>query len=395
MTDLKGNLQFIGLGELLQLLGGNLSTGRINLISPHLDYPGNIYLIDGNPVNAEAGNFKGLEAINRLFGWIDADYEFIKESVNCERLIKKSRMEIILDALRMVDDGEIPILPEAKDKEKYDSDSDEDSNIPIIKGPLVDYIYVVDEEEFSAGKEIVNQEKFGNWFWVILEGKADVIRLMPDGKVPISRLSDGAFIGSIGSFMRKGSLQRSATVVAVTNVQLGVMDYDLLFKQYSELTPMFQVILASFDNRLRQITTNCAKALLHGLSAEEYRPDNLTPFEQKNDEDAAYQIQNGQAVVVRRINNGFIKLCELETNDVVGHIPFLNTCHEPHSATVYVSSDFEFKPIDLKSVRKEYNQMSQTFKNVIQHTTTSISVTTGRLFDTIKGGKGGYKEREV
>ncbi|MBS3758602.1 MAG: cyclic nucleotide-binding domain-containing protein [Desulfobacterales bacterium] len=383
---LKGSLKFIGLGELLQLLGGNVSTGRLTLTSPNTDHPGHIYLVDGNPVNAEAGNIKGLEALNRLFGWLDADYEFINEPVSCERVIKKSRMEIILDALRMVDDGEIEKVGAPANPQEGAVESDTASNMPIIKGPLVDYVYVVDEEEFTAGKEIVYQEKFGNWFWVILEGKADVIRLMPDGRVPISRLSDGAFIGSIGSFMRKGSVQRSATVVAVTDVQLGVMDYDLLFKEYSELTLTFQRILASLDNRLRQITTNCAKILLHGLPAN-YDLKDLKPFEQQNEEDAAYQIQNGRAVVVRRVNNGFLEVCQLEPNDVIGHIPFLNTCHEPHSATVYVSSDFEYGPIDLRSIRKEFDLMTQTFKNLIQHTTTSLSVTTGRVFDIVKGGQ--------
>ena len=379
---LKGSLKFIGLGELLQLLGGNASTGTLKLTTDRLAYPGRIYIIDGNPVNAEAGEYKGLNALNRLFGWLDAAYEFIDEPVTCQQVIKKSRMEIILDALRMIDDGEIETIGGAAEKTKAGAESDDDADLPVIKGPLVDYIYVVDEEEFSAGKEIVYQEKYGNWFWVVLQGKVEVIRLLPEGRVPINRLSDGAFIGSIGSFMRKGSLQRSATVVAVTDVQLGVMDYDLLFKEFSELSPVFQVILASLDNRLRQITTNCAKALLNGVQAEN-RGDDFAAFNHKNDEDAVYQIQNGQAIVVRHLNKGFIELCQLGPNDIIGHIPFLNTAHEPHSASLYVSSDFEYAPLDLKPVRKEFNRMSQTFKNLIEHTATSISVTTRRFFDTM------------
>ena len=383
---LKGSLKFIGLGELLQLLGGNASTGILKLTTDRLAHPGRIYIIDGNPVNAEAGEYNGLDALNRLFGWIDADYEFIDEPVTCERIIKKSRMEIILDALRMVDDGEIEIIGEGEEKTKAGAKSDEDSGLPVIKGPLVDYIYVVDEEEFPAGKEIVYQEKYGNWFWVVLQGKVEVIRLLPEGRVPINRLSDGAFIGSIGSFMRKGSLQRSATVVAVTEVQLGVMDYDLLFKEFSELSPVFQLILASLDNRLRQITTNSAKAILNGAQAKN-RGEDFQAFNYQNQDDAVYQIQNGQAVVVRHSNKSFIELCQLGPNDIIGHIPFLNTSHEPHSASLYVSPDFEYAPLDLKPVREEFNRMSQTFKNLIQHTATSISVTTRRFFNTMNVGQ--------
>jgi CRP-like cAMP-binding protein len=388
---LSGSLRFIGLGELLQLLGGNGSTGTLTLTREEAGDKAHVYIVDGNPVNARAGSSKGLDALNSLFGWMDAAYEFRDEPVTCEHLIKKSRMEIILDALRMVDDGEIQKVGESPESAKGGAGSQEAGSLPVIKGPLVDYIYVVDEEEFSAGREIVYQEKYGNWFWVVLEGRVEVIRLLPEGAAPITQLADGAFIGSIGSFMRKGSLQRSATVVAVTDVQLGVMDYDLLFKEYNDLSPMFQAILASIDGRLRQVTTNCAKALLNGLSPRS-EMEGFELFNNPDDESAVHLITNGRALIVRRMNGGYLELCLLEPNDLIGYIPFLNISHEPHSALVYVSPEFECKPIDLMGVRKEYGRMSQTFKNLIKHTTTAISVTTGRLFDAIKSSWGASVE---
>ena len=90
-NSLKGNLAFLGLGELLQLLGGSGSTGIIKLTSIYADDPGLIYLVDGNPVNAEFGEIKGLDALNSFFGWMDAQFEFINEDVKTDRLIKKSR----------------------------------------------------------------------------------------------------------------------------------------------------------------------------------------------------------------------------------------------------------------------------------------------------------------
>jgi CRP-like cAMP-binding protein len=383
---LSGSLRFIGLGELLQLLGGNSSTGVLVLSREGGKKSACIHIVGGNPVNAEAEGKSGLEALNMLFGWMDAEYEFRDEAVVAEHVIKKSRMEIILDALRMVDDGEIKKVGEEPAQEKAGAAEDEGAELPVIKGSLVDYIYVVDEEEFSAGKEIVYQEKYGNWFWVILEGKVEVVRLLPEGEAPITRLADGAFIGSIGSFMRKGSLQRSATVVAVTDVQLGVMDYDLLFKEYTDLSPMFQLILASIDNRLRQVTTSLAKALVSGLSPQS-RMESFELFRSPDEEEGVYLITSGQALIVKRINGGYIEICVLGRNDLIGYIPFLNTSHEPHSALVYVSNDFACEPIDLMAIRKAYGRMSQTFKNLIKHTTTALSVTTGRLFDVIKSGR--------
>ena len=115
--------------------------------------------------------------------------------------------------------------------------------------------------------------------------------------------------------------------------------------------------------------------------------ENLKPWECPEDEDATYLIKKGEALIVRQLNKGYIELCLLGANDMIGYIPFLNTSHEPHSASVYVSGDFECTAIGLTEIRKEYRQMSQTFKNLIKHTTTSISMTTGRLFDVIKSGQ--------
>ena len=53
---------------------------------------------------------KGGGFPSSLFGWKDGQFEFIKEEVTCEKVIKKSRMEIILDGLRMMDEGKVEIL---------------------------------------------------------------------------------------------------------------------------------------------------------------------------------------------------------------------------------------------------------------------------------------------
>jgi CRP-like cAMP-binding protein len=136
-----------------------------------------------------------------------------------------------------------------------------ENELPVIRGPVIDYVYVVDEEEFPDGTDVVAQDKFGNWFWVILAGKMEVIRIFPEGGAPIVRLADGAYIGSIVSFLREGNV-RSATVKALGNVQLGVLDSELISREYAAMTDELQSILISVDKRLRQVTDVCAKAVL-------------------------------------------------------------------------------------------------------------------------------------
>ncbi len=102
---LQGNIKFLNLGDLMQLLGGNGSSGILRIMSPYAPEPGIIYFDNGNPINASCGMLSGLDALYSLFGWTDGDFEFTTTSVTSERVITKGRMGIILDGLKMLDEG--------------------------------------------------------------------------------------------------------------------------------------------------------------------------------------------------------------------------------------------------------------------------------------------------
>jgi CRP-like cAMP-binding protein len=381
-TVLSGSLRFLGLAELLQLLGGMGSTGVMRISSAHTADMGLVYCEDGNPVAAEFQDASGLQVLYSFFGWLDAHFEFSEEPVIVEKNIPKSRMEIILDGLRMLDDGLIRTVGSSEAR-KPALELKDASGLPIIKGPLVDYLYIVDEDEFEDGQEIVVQEKYGNWLWVILGGTVEVVRLMPEGQIPINKLSDGAFIGSITSLKTKSNV-RSATVTAMGRVQLGVLDYHRILEEYSKLSEEFKNILASFDNRLRQITLGCANAVLEKLVPQKHMGA-LKPFSLPDLPDhSVLKIISGKAVIVRKMDNQFVPVCTLTAGDFIGNIPFLNTSHEPHSAEIFVSEDFSTQPVKLIGFKKEYDKFSTMLKNMIQHTFTCMSITTERLMDILK-----------
>jgi CRP-like cAMP-binding protein len=381
---LKGSLSFINLGELLQLLGGSGSTGILKINSIYANNPGVIYLVDGNPVNAEIGEEKGLNALNALFGWLDAQFEFINEPISSPKIIKKNRMEIILDGLRLVDDGVVPKLGRATLPQQTNLVSKDGSDLPVIKGPLVDYIYIVDEEEFSDGKEIVVQEKYGNWLWVVLQGTVEVIRLLPEGSARIVRLTDGSFIGSIGSLFEKTKI-RTATVLSVGRVQLGVLDFERIFREFNNISDKLKILLKSLDKRFKEVTTNCAEALLNKDLSVSVNDLKLFISSDMNNE-KAYQIKTGKALIVRKDNKQFIQICHLGPLDIIGDVPFLNTSHEPDSADVYVTKDFEADEIEITEAKSEYDDLSDTLRNLIKHTASCTIVTTNRLMKTVKKG---------
>lgn len=369
---IAGSLKFLSLGDVLQLLGSNAGTGVLHIKSKYAQQPGLIYMVDGNPVDAAAGTAKGIDAVNALFGWLEGDFEFSQETIENPNVIKKSRMEIILDSLSMLDDGQIEVLGPVSYEKKA---SDKSATLPVIRGPLVDYMYVVDEEEVYDGSKITVEGKYGSWFWVILEGTAEVVKETPAGPVKILRIGEGAFVGSIAAFLVSGSV-RSATIHAVGKVQLGVLDSQRLGIDFSRMTSDFKNFVLSLDRRLKQITDRSVDIYLKQITAEELVEDKKPLIKQGTSDDKLYLIKEGEACIIREASHGIVPLATLTKGDVFGTIPFLDMGLEPFSASVLGSEDLQFKELDIDKIKSEYQQLSTTFRNIIEHLATCISVTT-------------------
>lgn len=372
---LAGNLNFLSLGDIMQLLGSNASTGVLRITSKFAQDLGLIYFFNGNPVNASVGSLTGLDAVNSLFGWLDGEFEFIEEKVTGINIIKKSRMQIILDCLRMLDDGQIEQLGPVTFKKKSSHPSDEISNLPIIRGPLVDYTYVVDEEVVHAGNKIVVEGKHGGWLWVILEGTAEIVRETPGGPMKLLRISEGAFIGSIASFLLLEETARSVGIVAVDDVLLGVLDSRNLSVAFLRMSNQFRNLAISLDRRLKQVTNMAVDIHLNNINVEKFIKGKDHVFTQGENVERLFTITEGEAHIVRDTENGYVPLANLYPGDFFGHIPFLDIGQEPYSASVFGSKDLKISEIDSDIFEKEYNQLLPTFKNFIEHLASCISAT--------------------
>ena len=371
---LAGGLKFLALGDIMQLLGANSSTGVLRLISRYAQEPGFIYFENGNPINASCGNKVGLEAVYALFGWTDGEFEFSKENIASQRVITKSRMGIILEGLKMVDDGQIKkVGPNALNRQEA-AFNDPDA-VPIVKGPLVDYMYVADEEDFFDGEYIVEEGKHGSWIWVILEGVVEIVRETPDGALPIVRLGDGSFIGSLSSFLIQGHI-RTATAVAIGNVQLGVLDSQRLAQEFARLTPEFRGLLLSIDKRLKQLNERAIEYQQGKVHTTDFLENKKPILAQGTRDDSLYIVREGTASVVRHEEFGRVPLAQLYKGDFFGNIPFLDMGQEPDFASILAGGDFKVRKIDPAQLRDEYNQLSTTFKNFVDNVATCVNVST-------------------
>ena len=122
---------------------------------------------------------------------------------------------------------------------------------------MIDLLYIRDEETYSDGRVIFEEGGFSDWVYVIMEGEVKVSKSTPNGQVTVAKLGKGDFIGEL-EFLDLGKEARSATVVAVGDVKLGVLDRDKLRREYDSLSPDFRKIIRTLVRRLRRITLQAA-----------------------------------------------------------------------------------------------------------------------------------------
>lgn len=375
-SAIQGNLDFLSLGDIMQLLGSNGSSGILRIHSSHMPEPGIVYFENGNPVNASDGTLAGLDGLYALFGWTEGSFEFSEERVSVEKVINRSRMGIILDSLKMLDDGDIVRLGQTPSEQEALKETTGETGTPRVNGPMVDYMYVVDEEDFYDGETIIEEGKHGNWIWVILEGVIEISKETPKGPFSILQISNGSFVGSLSSFLVKDHA-RSATARSLGNVQLGVLDSQRLSQEYAKMSAEFRSLIMSLDKRLKQLTNRAVEYHTQSVNVESFVRDKQKVMRQGDAEKRLFRIQQGHVHIVQQEKDRYLPLVSLSKDDYFGSFPFFDMGHEPDKASVLASKDLKIVSMDADTLRQEYDHISTTFKNIIENVATSISATTG------------------
>lgn len=378
---LTGNLKFTSLADLFQIIGGNNSTGTLRITSQYVPYPGIIHFVKGNPVHASNGSLQGVEAVYSIFGRTEGNFEFTEEKITAEHTIKKNRMEIVLDALRMLDDGVIEkVGPTSADellsKKGTKSADGQKRDLPIIKGPAIDFLYILDEEEYPDGKTVVKEGSHGKWIWVILEGAVQITRETARGPLTIAKLGEGCFIGSFTSLLFQ-EYARSATVTAMGDLRLGLLDTQRLAGEFYALPADFRNTLSSLDRRLKGITDRAVDLSMRKQDSLVLPAKGLEVIvEMGSKKDQLYRITEGQAYVIGKTSKGTLPLLALQKDDVFGNFPFMDMGQEPRNALVAATQDLKTVVLNAEDLHTSYDHLSETFKGMIFNICTCVSITT-------------------
>lgn len=364
---LSGSLGFISFADVLQLLGSTASSGILE-ITDDKDLKVKIFFEKGEVVHAQTKELKGEPAFFLPFSWKKGYFKFLLNSTDFEKSIENNLTGLILEGLRLLDEGKL--------SPKSDI-TDFGEDIPFLKGRFIDYSEIVDEEYFEKDEMIVKEGRYGSWIWVILDGIVQINKSFSGKSIPIVQLGRGGFIGSLSSFSR-GDRPRSATVKAISPVQLGVLDAQSLSKEYSTYSDLLKAYFISIDNRLRKITNVCARIYANGIRevSNKEQLKNIIPEKLKNRNPGI--VKSGTAQLYLECSGKFLDLGKIVKGEIVGELPFVETKND-YSFYLEGDKDFSIEILDKNELNKEFSIMSENIKKMAEFTGSSLSTTTLRL----------------
>ena len=118
------------------------------------------------------------------------------------------------------------------------------------------YAYIVREEVFPDQATIFEEGKYGDWVYIVMEGRVKIKKRTSKGMLTINTLGEGSVLGEL-PFLRR--TRRTASVIADGQVKLGLLDKDRLEKEYEALSPQLKSLVKTAVLRLEEATTKASE----------------------------------------------------------------------------------------------------------------------------------------
>ncbi|WP_224365461.1 DUF4388 domain-containing protein [Hyalangium versicolor] len=109
--EIEGSLSQLGIPDLMQILGMNKRSGKLNL--ERGNERGEIQVGDGRPVNAKLGRVEGEKALFRLLAWTEGTFTFAPGTSPGKPRITRAMDDALLEGMRQSDEVNrlLPSLP--------------------------------------------------------------------------------------------------------------------------------------------------------------------------------------------------------------------------------------------------------------------------------------------
>ena len=114
------------------------------------------------------------------------------------------------------------------------------------------WAYVAREEEYPEHATIIEEGSWGDWAYIVLEGRAKVTKKTSEGTLTLGSLEEGAVFGEVGFFEVNGGTRSASVIASGGPVRVGVLDASLLRKDYEALSPELRELLRALVIRLKK-----------------------------------------------------------------------------------------------------------------------------------------------
>jgi CRP/FNR family cyclic AMP-dependent transcriptional regulator len=114
------------------------------------------------------------------------------------------------------------------------------------------WAYVAKEEDYPEDATIIKEGSWGDWAYVLLEGRAKVTKKTSDGTLTLGMLEEGAVFGEVGFFEVNGGTRSASVIASDGPVRVGVLDSHLLRKDYEALSLELRELLKALVIRLKK-----------------------------------------------------------------------------------------------------------------------------------------------
>ncbi len=109
---------------------------------------------------------------------------------------------------------------------------------------------LVSEEKYEDGQIIFSENSSGDWVYVVISGSVEIFRMIGEKKFVIEVLGEGEVFGELGFL---GDVKRTATVKAIGETTVGIIDRDSLDREFNKLSSGFRSILVALVKRFEKM----------------------------------------------------------------------------------------------------------------------------------------------
>jgi CRP-like cAMP-binding protein len=114
------------------------------------------------------------------------------------------------------------------------------------------WAYVAREENYPENATIIKEGSWGDWAYVLLQGRAKVTKETDKGTLTLGALEEGAVFGEVGFFEVNGGTRSASVIASDGPVRVGVLDSHLLRKDYEALSLELRELLKALVIRLKR-----------------------------------------------------------------------------------------------------------------------------------------------